>query len=44
MVTKKEWIGGVRADAYKTVIDWDAVGGAILVGVFVLIFIGWLMS
>ena len=34
MFTKKKHIGS--AHAYRTVIDWDAVGGAIILGVIAL--------
>ena len=34
MFTKKKHVGS--AHAYRTVIDWDAVGGAIILGVIAL--------
>ena len=38
MFTKKKPIrrGNVRVTQYKEVIDWEAVGGAIFVGVIIL--------
>ncbi len=35
MFTKKKHVGS--AHAYRTVIDWDAVGGAIILGVIALV-------
>jgi hypothetical protein len=34
MFTKKKWVGS--AHAYRTYTDWNAVGGAIVIGFFVL--------
>ncbi len=38
MFTKKQHLAS--AHAYRTVIDWEAVGGAIGIGIVVLFFIG----
>ena len=38
MFTKPKHVGGgnVRVDEYVTVIDWEAVGGAIVIGLVIL--------
>ena len=40
MFTNKKHVGSVRADKYVTVIDWQSVGGAVVIAVIVLAVIG----
>ena len=42
MFTKSKHVGGgnVRVDKYVEIIDWEAVGGAILIGLIILAILG----
>lgn len=40
MFTKRKLVGGANVRQYKTVIDWEAVGGAIVIGFIVLAVLG----